>query len=209
VRARLLLLPFAAAACWGGAREAPSAPPASGAAAQAPDVGAVSTAGPAPAASAPALAVPATSASAGPAPLAGPSASAAGASSWQERCAAHVEGARRQASAIEREFRGASVEREGRAGGERLSIHMFPPTFRVGGFGFSVQRSPAAERALEAGPWGMWAESLHGSYHAMFHREAGVGEAFLSFDGWGSGEVQVIAPIFKAAADLCLEDRGP
>jgi hypothetical protein len=151
--------------------------------------------------------VPAASAVPSASASATPSASAAAASGWQARCAAHVEAARQKASAIEGAFRGASVEREGPAGGGELSISMFPPTFSVGAFGFHVQRRLPAERGHEVG-WGGRAESLHGSYHAMFMRKAGVGDAFISFDGWNPQEVQVIAPLFKAAADLCLEDLG-
>lgn len=84
---------------------------------------------------------------------------------------------------------------------------MFPPTFKVGAFSVSVQRLPAAERASQPTGWGMRAESLHGSYHAMFMRKAGVGDAFISFDGWIPQEAQAIAPIFEAAVDLCLADR--
>lgn len=142
--------------------------------------------------------------------MAAPSVSAdINAAGWLDRCAAHVEAARQKAAAVEGAFRGASVKKESetRPGGNRVSVSMFPPTFKVGAFSVSVQRLPADERASQPTGWGMRAESLHGSYHAMFMRKAGVGDAFISFDGWIPQEVQAIAPIFEAAVDLCLADR--
>ncbi len=76
------------------------------------------------------------------------------------------------------------------------------------GFFVGVRRD-ASERAPKDAP-GIWqhrAESLHGSYHVMFIKDAGVVSASLAFDGWSSPQVEPLVPILHSAIDRCFPPR--
>jgi len=136
------------------------------------------------------------------------------ASAWQQRCQQRLEAANREAAGIEREFARAHVQVETLAAAdgttrEQVTVAMFPPTYTVPGFMIQLTRlsGGSPDQPGDAG-WQLRAESLQGRYHATFLRGAPGYQAGFTFDGWASARVEQLAPIFKRAADACLEPPG-
>jgi hypothetical protein len=107
-------------------------------------------------------------------------------------------------------LRGAWVDREPpvRVDGatrEAVLIAVFPPVFHVPAMHIRVERTVPPRRDGAVAPeWQRHAESFHGSYHATIMKRVGGIDAALSFDGWESARVDVLAPIFQVAADHCI-----
>ncbi|HOX44484.1 MAG TPA: hypothetical protein PK668_12850 [Myxococcota bacterium] len=132
-------------------------------------------------------------------------------SAWQARCAQRLEAASQEAAKLERAFAGARVQVEvlEAADGvtrELVKVVLSPPSHAVPAFSIRIARL-SGQAALGSGDpgWQLRAESLQGRYHALFRRVVPGHEASVSFDGWASPRVEQLAPVFKRAADACLD----
>ncbi|MFI5298980.1 MAG: hypothetical protein ACHREM_12860 [Polyangiales bacterium] len=119
---------------------------------------------------------------------------------WKTSCAASIDEGLRAASLREPMFAGVVARQDQ------------PDEVSAGFLGFSLsvrrERSSASSTAAGRGEWWSHAEYL-GSYHALFHREAGGLSAMISFGAWESAEVQPLARLFKNAIDACFAPVGP
>jgi hypothetical protein len=116
---------------------------------------------------------------------------------WKSRCVASIEQGLRAAAAQDPELRQAYVRSDQ---GEAVSVS--------NPLGFFLRVEQVRPDIVTADPPGIWqhrAESLHGSYHVMYSKDAGRVKAFIAFDGWPSPRVQPLLPILQAAVDRCFE----
>lgn len=122
-------------------------------------------------------------------------------SAWVPACKKHLEAAALAAAKHSPALGGLVVETRVFDDGD--GAHVEELSMSQLGFALHVSRRTKAETGDDG--WKMRAESLKGSYHRAEHRIGPKGSAFLSFDGVPVPAATALSPIFRHAADLCLD----
>jgi hypothetical protein len=131
---------------------------------------------------------------------AAPSTSQAPKSDWAVACTRHLEAAALAAAKHSPALTGLAVESRAFVDGNGAQVEEL--SMLQLGVSLHVSRRTPPETGDDA--WKMRAESLKGSYHRLDHRVGPKGSAFLAFDGVPVPAATDLAPIFRAAVDLCL-----